>query len=236
MNIPPLGLLSHTSHCTQAARANTEIPLQQGRSAIREPGSSVTPGRARFIYIYLQPCRHCRTAESGRVEGRSKRAHAREGCSGRQTAAGPASQAAARPTRSVQPKSRRQPAPQHSRLQAVRACVRAVRIGAQNREGGSCGGGFPAGGAGGAGRRTVASLPSVAIAPSGAAVPAAAAGSSAPLWMGVRSQRPIAAETARARRAGRGKRAHRHRCLKICLHDLGRRPTSSRSPSLHAAS
>jgi hypothetical protein len=36
--------------------------------------------------------------------------------------------------------------------------------------------------------------------------------------------------------SGAWERAHRHRCLKICLHDLGRRPTSSRSPSLHAAS
>ena len=39
-------------------------------------------------------------------------------------------------TRSVRPKSPRQPAPQRSRLQVVRACVRAVRISAENREGG----------------------------------------------------------------------------------------------------
>ena len=63
-------------------------------------------------------------------------------------------------------------------------CVRAVRIGAENREGGSCGGGFPAGGVGGAGRRTVASLPSVSIETAGAAVPAAGAVSSAPRWRG----------------------------------------------------
>jgi hypothetical protein len=84
----------------------------------------------------------------------------------------------------VRQRQSRQPAPQRSRLEAVRACVRAVRIGAQNREGGSCGGGFPAGGAGGAGRRTVAWLASVAIASSRAAVPAAVAVSSAPLWRG----------------------------------------------------
>jgi hypothetical protein len=99
----------------------------------------------------------CNPGRRSRVEGRVERAraHAREGCSGGRTAARPASQAAARSTRSVQPKSPRQPAPQRSRLEVVRACVHAVRIGAQNREGGSCGGGFPAGGAGGAGRRTV---------------------------------------------------------------------------------
>ena len=65
----------------------------------------------------------------------------------------------------------------------VRA-VRAARIGAQNREGGSCGGGFPAGGAGGAGRRTVAWLASVSIATTEAVGAAAVAVSSAPLWRG----------------------------------------------------
>ena len=74
-------------------------------------------------------------------------------------------------------------------------CVRAVRIGAENREEGSCGGGFPAGGAG---RRTAARLQSVAIATSGAAVPAAAAGSSAPRWRGGDHSDRMAAEAARA--------------------------------------
>ena len=143
------------------------------------------PTQSRRPRWHFQPLRHRRTAESGRVEGRSKRAHAREGCSGRQTAARPALQAAARSTRSVRPNSPRQPAPQRSRLEVVRACraCRAHRC-IESGGGGSCGGGFPAGGAGGSGRRTVASLPSVSIAPSGAAVPAAAAVSSAPLWRG----------------------------------------------------
>jgi len=84
----------------------------------------------------------------------------------------------------VQQKQPQQPAPQRSRRQAVRACGRARAHRSTHREGGSCGGGSPAGGAGGAGRRTVASLASVAIAASGAAVAAAVAGSSAPLWRG----------------------------------------------------
>ena len=84
----------------------------------------------------------------------------------------------------MQQRQSRQPAPQRSRLEVVRACVRAVRIGAQNREGGSCGGGFPAGGAGGAGRRTVAWLASVSIATTEAVGAAAVAVSSAPLWRG----------------------------------------------------
>ena len=176
------------------------------------------PTQSRHHRWHSQPCRHRRTAESGRVEGRVERARAlaRGGCSGRQTAARPAPQAAARSTRSVQPKSPRQPAPQRSRLEVVRACVRAVRIGAQNREGGSCVGGFPAGGAGGAGRRTVAWLASVAIAPSGAAVPAAGAVSSAPLWRGgVMKATDGGGNGARAA-SGAWERAHRHRCLNFC--------------------
>ena len=74
-----------------------------------------------------------------------------------------------------------QPALQRSRLQAVRACARAVRLGAENRAGGSCGGGFPAGGAG---RRTVAWLASVSIATTEAVGAAAVAVSSAPRWRG----------------------------------------------------
>ena len=128
-----------------------------------------------------------------------------------------------------------QPAPQRSRLQAVRACVRAVRIGAENREGGGCGGGFPAGGAGGAGRRTAASLPPVSIATSGAVGAAAVAVSSAPLWRGVITATECGGNGARAA-SGAWERAHRHLCVEVCLRDLGRRPTSSRSPSLHAAS
>ena len=84
------------------------------------------------------------------------------------------------------------------------SCVRAVRIGAQNREGGSCGGGFRAGGGGGAGRLTAASLPPVAIATPGAVGAAAVAVSSAPLWRGCDQSARWSAETARARRAGRG--------------------------------
>ena len=81
----------------------------------------------------------------------------------------------------MQQKQPQQPAPQRSRLEVVRACVCAVRNGAQNREGGSCGGGFPAAGAG---RRTVAWLASVSIATTEAVGAAAVAVSSAPLWMG----------------------------------------------------
>ena len=163
------------------------------------------PTQSRHHRWRSQPCRHRRTAESGRVEGRVERARAlaRGGCSGRQTAARPASQAAARSTRSVRPnlKSPRQPAPQRSRLQVVRACVRAARIGAESREGGSCGGGFPAGGAG---RRTVAWLASVSIATTEAVGAAAVAGSSAPRWRGCDQSARWSADTARARRAGRG--------------------------------
>jgi hypothetical protein len=72
-----------------------------------------------------------------------------------------------------------------------------------HREGGRCGGVIPAGGAGGSGGRTVAVPSSVSITTSGAAGAAAEAVSSAPLWRGCD---PMAAETARARRAGRGNR------------------------------
>ena len=115
--------------------------------------------------------------------------HASCACAGRHIPAKHARQAPARSWKARRSLWRQwqlhhQPAPQRSRLQAVRACVRAVRIGAENREGGGCGGGFPAGGAGGAGRRTAASLPPVSIATSGAVGAAAAAVSSAPLWRG----------------------------------------------------
>jgi len=84
-------------------------------------------------------------------------------------------------TRSVRPKSPRQPAPQRSRLQVVRACRACRAHRCTDREGRGCGGGFPAGGAG---RRTVAWLASVSIATSGAVGAAAVAGSSAPQWRG----------------------------------------------------
>ena len=70
------------------------------------------------------------------------RAHARGGRSGRQAAAGPARQAAARPTwraRSVQPRPPKQPAPT-AQPTASYACVRACRAHrCAHREGGSCG-------------------------------------------------------------------------------------------------
>ena len=115
------------------------------------------PPQSRQHRWHSQPLRHRRAATSGRVDAAIERAraHATGWCSGRQTAAGPARQAAARPTwraRSVQQKPPKQPAPQRSRVQDVRACV---RIGAHiGREGAAARArGFPAGGAG---RRTVA--------------------------------------------------------------------------------
>ena len=130
--------------------------------------------------------------------------HASCARAGRHIPANPARQAPARSwkaRRSLwrQRQIHQQPAPQRSRLQAVRACVRAVRIGAENREGGSCGGGFPAGEGCGAGRRTAASLPPVSIATSGAVGAAAAAVSSAPLWRGGAIQAPDGRRKRRAR-------------------------------------
>ena len=78
-----------------------------------------------------------RSRVEGRLSVRVRRQ--RGGCSGRQTAAGPARRAAARPTwraRSVLPKSPQQPAPQRSRVQVARAC-RAQRC--THREAESCG-------------------------------------------------------------------------------------------------
>ncbi len=90
------------------------------------------------------------------------------------------------------------PTAQSAATCAVRA-VRAARIGAEIREGGGCGGGFPAGGAGGAGRGTVVSLASVAIAASGAAVAAAVAVSSVHLGGGGAITATDGGEAARAR-------------------------------------
>ena len=91
------------------------------------------------------------------------------------------------------------------------ACVRACRAHrCTNREGGSCGGGFPAGGAGGAGRRTLAWLASVSIATTEAVGAAAVAVSSAPLWMeGVIKATDCGGNGARAA-SGAWERAHRH--------------------------